>query len=116
MKQLLEALGINAAYIAAGFFGSVVFAGNSAGLTMERAIIRIATGALVANYTTPLVVELIKLDKFSVPAAFIIGYLGITVLDLLVSKFKPKEIQVEKKDPEFREMERLEKKQETKNN
>lgn len=97
MRTFLEYLGVSIAFLTAGFMGSLL------SLTKEKkekpiklsyALIRLTTGAMTANYLTPLIASLFlpqTNEAINSSAAiingiaFFVGYAGVSILDLLMS-------------------------------
>ena len=92
MKEFFQELGISIGYLLAGFFGAFVFKAKGQ-FKWYDFVVRLLSGALCANYITPIVLAVIPLlGGFSMGVAFIIGYGGVhvadTVLEFIKDKFK----------------------------
>ena len=92
MKQIsdfLNSLGLNLTLIIAGMIGS--FIGLKKGQPFWVQALALFTGAFIANYATPLFIELFGLSNASLGGlAFMLGYLGKSGLELIIDKFKKK--------------------------
>jgi hypothetical protein len=82
-------LGLNLTLILAGMIGS--FIGLKKGQPFWVQALTLFTGAFIANYATPLVIEILGLTSASLGGlAFILGYLGKHGLELIIDKVKNK--------------------------
>ena len=99
MKELLQELGINIGMSVAGLFGSVLMVGKDAAMDLRKSITSIFAGVASANYLTPVVSDLLKIDKvnYQFSIAFLLGFLGLKGVELLLTKVL-KEKQVEAKE------------------
>ena len=87
MKQLLEEIGINIGISVAGLFGSLILIGKDAALQWKTSIFSIITGVASANYITPIVVDIARVDpKYQMSIAFILGFLGLKGVELISNK------------------------------
>jgi len=84
----LEELGINIGLSIAGFMGSIMFIGKDNIRDIRTTLISMFGGVASANYLTPVVSDIIGIDKinhqFSV--AFILGFMGLRGVEKLVTK------------------------------
>lgn len=87
MKQILEEIGINIGISVAGLFGSLILIGKDAALQWKTSIFSIITGVASANYITPIVVDITRMDvKYQMSIAFILGFLGLKGVELISGK------------------------------
>lgn len=87
MKQILEEIGINIGISVAGLFGSLILIGKDAALQWKTSIFSIITGVASANYLTPIVADIARIDvKYQMSIAFVLGFLGLKGVELLSNK------------------------------
>lgn len=87
MKEFLEEIGINIAFVLAGLFGSLVTVSNDATRNLKSSIAGIVAGTFSANYLTQVVVELTGLNgKVEYGLAFILGYIGLRGVEKVSQK------------------------------
>lgn len=87
MKYLLQEIGINIGISVAGLFGSLILIGKQAALQWKTSIFSIVTGVASANYITPIVVDIARIDvKYQMSIAFILGFLGLKGVELISGK------------------------------
>lgn len=90
MKESLQDLGFTIGYLLAGLCGAFVFKPKGK-FTWYDFIVRLISGALCANYLTPIVLIIIPmLSGFSMGIAFIVGYGGVHIADLILDFIKNK--------------------------
>jgi hypothetical protein len=89
MNDILKDIGINIGLIVAGFFGSLLMLGKNSTENLKSTLISIVTGVASANYLTPLVIEMFKVEKqtYTLSIAFILGFLGLKGVEYIISKF-----------------------------
>jgi len=88
MRDFLEEIGINIAFVLAGLFGSLVTVSNDATHNLKSSIAGIVAGTFSANYLTQVVVELTGLNgKVEYGLAFILGYIGLRGVEKVSQKF-----------------------------
>ena len=87
MKQLLEEIGINIGISVAGLFGSLILIGKDAALQWKTSIFSIITGVASANYITPIVIDIVRMDtKYQMSVAFVLGFIGLKGVELISNK------------------------------
>ena len=87
MKDFLEEIGINIAFVMAGLAGSLVTVSNDATKNLKSSIAGIIAGTFSANYLTQVVVEITGLNgKTEYGLAFILGYIGLKGVEKLSQK------------------------------
>ena len=88
MKQFLQEIGINIALIVAGFFGSLIMVSKKSTDNIKATLTSIGAGVASANYLTPLVIDLLKIEKqtYTLGIAFILGFLGLKGVEYVTSK------------------------------
>jgi hypothetical protein len=85
----LKENGIDIGYLCAGLFGSLLLMSSTASLNVGRTLLATVGGAASANYVTPLILHIAKLDAdptYSYAIAFLLGYGGLRVVETLTSK------------------------------
>jgi hypothetical protein len=87
MKEILQEIGINIGISVAGLFGSLILIGKQAALQWKTSIFSIITGVASANYITPIVIDMTRVDiKYQMSIAFILGFLGLKGVELISGK------------------------------
>jgi hypothetical protein len=89
MNEILKDIGINIGLIVAGFFGSLLMLSKNSSENLKSTLISIVTGVASANYLTPLVIEMFKVERqsYTLSIAFILGFLGLKGVEYITSKF-----------------------------
>lgn len=89
MSDLLKDIGINIGLIVAGFFGSILMINKNSTENVKSTFTSIIAGVASANYLTPLVIDLFKVEKqtYTLSIAFILGFLGLKGVEYITSKF-----------------------------
>jgi hypothetical protein len=78
MKELLQDIGFNIGISVAGFFGSLILIGKKQSNNLKTTFFAIVTGVASANYITPIIIDIIRVDKkYEMSIAFILGFLGV---------------------------------------
>jgi hypothetical protein len=88
----LKEQGINVGLAIAGLFGALLTTSKTAGLNMGRSVISIVGGAASANYVTPLLLKITKLDdspQYGFAMAFLLGFAGLRAVEAISSKLFP---------------------------
>jgi hypothetical protein len=92
MKIIYEALtelGINVSLILGGIIGSLI--GMKPGLPWWKQFITVIVGAFIANYCSPVIVELFGMNQNTLAGVgFITGYSGKTMLEYTMLKLTKK--------------------------
>ena len=87
MREFLEEIGVNIAFVLAGLAGSLVTVSNDATKNLKSSITGIIAGTFSANYLTQVVVEVTGLNgKTEYGLAFILGYIGLKGVEKLSKK------------------------------
>jgi hypothetical protein len=88
MKDFLAGLGINIALSVAGFFGSLLMIGKASAFDLRTTLTSIIAGTAAANYLTPAVVDILRLEKadYVLSLAFLIGFLGLKLVEVISKK------------------------------
>lgn len=88
MKEILEEIGINIGISVAGLFGSLLLIGKTATINLKTTFFSIISGVASANYITPLVMDISRVDvKYQMSVAFILGFLGLKGVEFFSNKF-----------------------------
>ena len=88
MKEIIQELGINISISVAGLFGSLIMVGKNAADQWKTSMFSIITGVASANYLTPIVVDLARIDvKYQMSVGFVLGFLGLRGVELISNKF-----------------------------
>jgi len=84
----LKQYGIDVGLLISGLFGSILLTSKSGALNLTRTISSLIGGAASANYITPVIISITKLENmnFQYSIAFILGYLGLRSVDYLGDK------------------------------
>lgn len=87
MKAILAEIGINIGISVAGLFGSLILIGKDSAQNWKTSIFSILSGVASANYITPVVVDITRMDvKYQMSVAFILGFLGLKGVELISNK------------------------------
>jgi len=87
MKEILEEIGINIGISVAGLFGSLLLIGKDAALQWKTSIFSIISGVASANYLTPVLIDIIRLDsKYEISVGFVLGFLGLKGVEMVSNK------------------------------
>ena len=90
MIDELKHAGIDLGLAMAGFAGSVLMSSKEAGRNLPRTLASLLGGAASANYVTPLILKLARLDgepQYAYAAAFLLGFCGLRAVETISSKF-----------------------------
>lgn len=85
----LKEQGIDIGFAVAGLFGSLLLMSKDASLNAGRTVLATVGGAASANYVTPLILHVAKLDSdptYSYAIAFLLGFAGLKGIEALTSK------------------------------
>jgi hypothetical protein len=85
----LKDQGIDIGLGIAGLFGSLLFMSKTASQNVGRTILATVGGAASANYVTPLILHITKLDNepsYSYSIAFLLGFAGLRAIEALTSR------------------------------
>jgi hypothetical protein len=81
--------GIDIGFAIAGLFGALLMMSKTAGLNAGRTVLATVGGAASANYVTPLILHVTKLENdptYSYAIAFLLGFAGLRAIETLTSK------------------------------
>jgi hypothetical protein len=87
----LKNYGIDVGLLISGLFGSILLTSKSSAMNLTRTISSLVGGAASANYITPIVVNLAKLDDthYHYGIAFLLGFLGLKGIEHFSNKILP---------------------------
>lgn len=94
-KQVnLKDYGIDVGLLISGLFGAILLTSKSSAMNLARTIYSLIAGAASANYITPIVVSVTKLDEshFHYGIAFLLGFLGLKGVEYFSLKILPDQI------------------------
>lgn len=90
----LKQYGIDVGLLISGLFGAILLTSKGSAMNMTRTVSSLIGGAASANYITPIVVDLAKLDAghYHYGIAFLLGFLGLKGIEHFSSKILPDEV------------------------
>lgn len=90
----LKEYGIDVGLLISGLFGAILLTSKGSAMNLGRTISSLIGGAASANYITPIVVDLAKLDDghYHYGIAFLLGFLGLKGIEYFSSKILPDEV------------------------
>jgi hypothetical protein len=103
----MKEIGITISFLISGLFGAILMASKNAQTSVKSTILSIVGGMAAANYLTPIMTDLLNLKeaKLQNGLAFIVGFLGLKLVEILSNKFlnqvapQPEEKTLVKKKP-----------------
>ena len=90
MIDELKRAGIDLGLALAGFAGSVLMSSKESGKNLGRTVASLLGGAASANYVTPLILKLARLDgepQYAYAAAFLLGFCGLRAVETISTRF-----------------------------
>lgn len=90
----LKEYGIDVGLLISGLFGAILLTSKESAVNLTRTISSLIGGAASANYITPIVVNIAKLDDthYHYGIAFLLGFLGLKGIEYFSSKILPESI------------------------
>jgi hypothetical protein len=87
----LRQYGIDIGLLISGLFGAILLTSKSGALNLTRTISSLIAGAASANYITPVIITITKLDDkhFHYSIAFLLGFLGLKGVEYVSAKVLP---------------------------
>lgn len=87
----LKLYGIDVGLLISGLFGAILLTSKSSANNLPRTVSSLIGGAASANYITPIVVNLAKLDDthYHYGIAFLLGFLGLKGIEYFSKKLIP---------------------------
>ena len=85
----MKEIGITISFLISGLFGSILMSSKNAQTSIKSTILSIFGGMAAANYLTPIMTDLLNLKeaKLQNGLAFIVGFLGLKLVEILSNKF-----------------------------
>ena len=85
----MKEIGITISFLISGLFGAILMASKNAQTSVKSTILSIFGGMAAANYLTPIMTDLLNLKeaKLQNGLAFIVGFLGLKLVEILSNKF-----------------------------
>ena len=85
----MKDIGITISFLISGLFGAILMASKNTQTSVKSTILSIFGGMAAANYLTPVMIELLNLKeaKLQNGLAFIVGFLGLKLVEVLSNKF-----------------------------
>jgi len=85
----MKDIGITISFLISGLFGDILMASKNAQTSVKSTILSILGGMAAANYLTPIMTDLLNLKeaKLQNGLAFIVGFLGLKLVEILSNKF-----------------------------
>jgi len=90
----LKEYGIDIGLLISGLFGAILLTSKESALNLTRTISSLVGGAASANYITPVVVQLAKLNDthYHYGIAFLLGFLGLKGIEYFSNKILPESV------------------------
>lgn len=87
----LKDFGIDVGLLISGLFGAILLTSKDTAMNLTRTVSSVIGGAASANYITPIVVNLAKLDNahYHYGIAFLLGFLGLRGIEYFSKKILP---------------------------
>lgn len=87
----LKEYGIDVGLLISGLFGAILLTSKDTAINLTRTVGSVIGGAASANYITPIVVNLAKLDSahYHYGIAFLLGFLGLRGIEYFSRKLIP---------------------------
>jgi hypothetical protein len=94
-NNTLKEFGIDVGLLVSGLFGAILLTSKGSAMNLTRTISSLVGGAASANYITPIVVTVTKLDdsRYHYGIAFLLGFLGLKGIEYFSRKILPDEAQ-----------------------
>ena len=85
----MKEIGITISFLISGLFGAILMASKNTETSIRSTLLSIFGGMAAANYLTPIMIELLNLKeaKLQNGLAFIVGFLGLKLVEVLSNKF-----------------------------
>jgi hypothetical protein len=87
----LKAYGIDIGLLISGLFGAILLTSKGSAMNLGRTFSALVGGAASANYITPVIIKVTKLDDehFNYSIAFLLGFLGLKGVEYFSNKVLP---------------------------
>jgi len=93
----LKAYGIDVGLLVSGLFGAILLTSKGSAMNIGRTFSCLVAGAASANYITPVIINITKLDNehYHYSIAFLLGFLGLKGVEYFSNKVLPDNLQEE---------------------
>ena len=100
-QSSLQQYGIDIGLLISGLFGAILLTSKGSAMNLGRTCSSLVGGAASANYITPVIISITKLDNmhFQYSIAFLLGFLGLKGVEYFSAKILPDVIEDEPKKP-----------------
>lgn len=87
----LKEYGIDLGLLISGLFGAILLTSKGSAMNIGRTFSSLVGGAASANYITPVIINITKLDNehYHYSIAFLLGFLGLKGVEYFSTKFLP---------------------------
>lgn len=87
----LKEYGIDVGLLISGLFGAILLTSKNSAMNLTKTISSLIGGAASANYITPIVINITKLDEthYHYGIAFLLGFLGLKGIEFFSNKILP---------------------------
>ena len=92
IRQFLKSCGIDFGLLISGLSGAILLLSKSGAQSFSKTMFGLIGGAASANYLTPLVIKIMKIDEglnFNYGIAFLLGFLGLRGIEYFTNKIFP---------------------------
>ena len=91
---ILQQYGIDIGLLISGLFGAILLTSKGSAMNLGRTFSSLVGGAASANYITPVIISITKLDNmhFNYSIAFLLGFLGLKGVEFFSTKVLPDSI------------------------
>jgi hypothetical protein len=90
----LKQYGLDVGLLTSGLFGAILLTSKGSAMNIGRTLSSLIGGAASANYITPVIISITKLDNehFRYSLSFLLGYLGLRGIEYFSQKLLPNSI------------------------
>lgn len=98
----LKPYGLDIGLLISGLFGAILLTSKNSAKNLGKTVSSLIGGAASANYITPIVISVTKLDEthYHYGIAFLLGFLGLKGIEYFSNKILPDEIIIKKDEEE----------------
>ena len=102
----LKPYGLDIGLLISGLFGAILLTSKNSAKNLGKTVSSLIGGAASANYITPIVISVTKLDEthYHYGIAFLLGFLGLKGIEYFSNKILPDEIIIKKDEEEEKPM------------
>ena len=102
----LKRYGLDIGLLISGLFGAILLTSKNSAKNLGKTVSSLIGGAASANYITPIVISVTKLDEthYHYGIAFLLGFLGLKGIEYFSNKILPDEIIIKKDEEEEKPM------------